>query len=386
MISLSEPFFLGNELKYVKECIKTRWVSTAGKYVDRFENDICRYTKTRYAVACVNGTCGLYIALQLAGVGPNDEVIVPALTFIAPVNAVRYLNAEPVFMDCDDFMNIDAGKITEFCEKECVITTSGLKNKKSGRIIRAIVPVHIFGNPCDIRPIMSAARKYNLKVIEDATESMGSYYTDGAYKGKHTGSVGDIGVYSFNGNKIITTGGGGMIVTNSPGTAKRARYLTTQAKDDPVRYIHHEVGYNFRLTNLQAALGVAQLETLEKIIKIKRKNYELYKKELKDIEGVSLLGVPEGTRPNYWFYSIIVDKTKYGTGIDVLMRGLAAKGIQARPVWYLNHRQKPYMRNQHYRIEKSAWFWERVLNIPCGGGLNESDVKTVVSAIKKLRP
>lgn len=385
MISLSAPFFNGNEWKYVKECIDTGWVSSAGKYVEKFEKAVCAFTGAKYAVACMNGTVGLQIALQLAGVGVNNEVIVPTLTFIATVNVVRYLNAEPVFMDCDDFMNIDPEKIAEFCEKECKMDCEGLRNKTSGRIIKAIIPVHIFGNPCDMPRIMEIAKKYNLKVIEDATESMGSYYSEGTYKNKFTGTIGDIGVYSFNGNKIITTGGGGMIITNDKKLAEKARYLITQAKDDPVRYIHNEIGYNFRMTNIQAALGVAQLEQLNDFIERKRRNYEVYKRELRDVEGITLLGIPKGTRPNYWFYSLIVEKEKYGLERDKLMQKLEEEGIQTRPIWYLNHLQKPYLSNQSYKIEKAFFFLQRVLNIPSSSNLSEKEIKRVVRSIKKLK-
>ena len=267
MIPLSVPNLKGKEWQYIKKCIDTNWVSSAGSFVKKFEDAICAYTKAGYAVACINGTAGLQIALKLCGVSQHDEVIVPTLTFIAPVNAVTYLGAEPIFMDCDDFMNIDPVKLREFCTKECTLTKNGLKNKSTGRTIKALVPVHVFGNPCDMQEIMKIARQYQLKVIEDATESLGACYSSGIYKNKFTGTIGDIGVFSFNGNKIITTGGGGMIVTGNKAIAQKARYLVEQAKDDPVNYIHHEIGYNYRLTNIQAAMGLAQLKQLKKFIK-----------------------------------------------------------------------------------------------------------------------
>ncbi len=383
MILLSEPFFGGKEWKYVKECIDTAWVSTAGKYVERFERDICAYTGAANAVACMNGTSGLQIALLLAGVKPGDEVIVPTLTFIAPVNAIRYVQAEPVFMDCDDYMNISAEKLDEFCRRECLLTKAGLKNKKSGKIIKAVIPVHIFGNPCLLDLIMKTAGKYKLKVIEDATESLGTYFTSGKYVNKFTGTIGDFGVFSFNGNKIITTGGGGMIVSCNRREAEQAKYLTTQAKDDPIRYVHHQIGYNFRLTNIQAALGVAQLEQLERFIQIKKKNYKLYEKGLENIAGLTLLGVPAETRPNYWFYSLLVDKKAFGLDREQLMKKLQEKKIQARPIWYLNHWQKPYRHNQSYKIEKACWYWERVLNIPCSTGLKPQEIQSVITAITR---
>ena len=382
-IPLSEPNITGNAWKYVKECLDTGWVSSAGAYVETFEKKLCAFTGAKYAVAVVNGTSGLQIALQLSGVEAGDEVIVPTLTFIAPVNAVRYLGADPVFMDCDNFMNLDPVKLGEFLKTACRKTVKGTVNRKTGRLIKAILPVHVFGNPCDMVAIMSLARKYGLKVIEDATESLGSYYTAGKYKGRHTGTIGDFGVYSFNGNKIVTTGSGGMLVTADKKMAEKAKYLTTQAKDDAVRYVHNEVGYNFRMTNMQAALGVSQLEQLPTFIKRKKENYAEYARTLADVSGLKLLGIPEGTSPNYWFYSLLIDKGSFGLDREGLMEKLAKAHIQSRPVWQLNHLQKPYRYNRAFKIERGEWFVERVLNLPCSSGLTKSQVMRVVCAIKR---
>jgi perosamine synthetase len=383
-IPLSVPCIEGNAWKYVRECLDTGWVSSAGKFVEVFEQKICAYTKAKYAIAVSNGTAGLYISLKLAGVEPGDEVLVSTLTFIAPVNAIRYLGAEPVFMDCDDFMNLDPVKTGEFLKLKCRLTKKGVINKKTGRRVKAILPVHIFGNPCDMQAIMGLARKYGLQVIEDATESLGSSYTSGAYKNKFTGTIGDFGVYSFNGNKIVNTGAGGMIVTSNSVLADKAKYLTTQAKDDAVRYLHNEVGYNFRLTNLQAALGVAQLENLPGFMKIKKANYLEYRKHLSSVKGITMLGTPAGTSPNYWFYSILIDKGAYGMDRECLMAELECAGIQTRPVWFLNNLQKSYSRNQVFKIGKAPWFWERVLNLPCSSGLIKSQVVYVTGKIRDL--
>lgn len=384
-IPLSVPYLHGKEWKYIKECIDSSWVSSAGTFVKQFEAAVSRFVRNRYAVACVNGTAGLHIALKLSGIGANDEVIVPTLTFIAPVNAARYLGAEPVFMDCDDYMNIDCEKLREFCAKECTVTKAGLKNRRTGRTIKAVIPVHVFGNPCDMEAIVKIAATYRLKVIEDATESLGSYYTTGVFRNKFTGTIGDIGVYSFNGNKIVTSGGGGMIMTNNALLAKRAQYLINQAKDNSTRYIHHEVGFNYRLTSLQAALGLAQLEQLERFIKAKKKNYELYKRMIKNNEGLSIMGVPEGTSPNYWFYSLVVEKSRFCLDRDLLMERLQEKGIEARPIWYLNHLQRPYRKNQAYKIENAPRWWKQVLNLPCSVNLKAKDVRHIVSVIRDLR-
>ena len=222
-------------MRYLTECAKKNHVSSVGEFVADFEKAICQHTKARHAVACVNGTSGLHTALRLCGVGSKDEVIVPTLTFIAPINAVKYLGAEPIFMDCDDFMNIDYVKVKEFCRRECRMTKGGLKNTRTGRMIKAIVPVHVFGNPCRMEEIMRVARQYRLKVIEDAAEGFGASYTQGEYRGRFDGTIGDFGVYSFNGNKIITSGGGGAIITGNRKLADKARYLIGQAKDDFAR-------------------------------------------------------------------------------------------------------------------------------------------------------
>ncbi|MBP7652638.1 LegC family aminotransferase, partial [Candidatus Dependentiae bacterium] len=334
-IPLSVPNISGNEWTYVKKCLDTGWVSSVGPFVNEFEKKICEYIGTKRAVACINGTSGIQISLKVAGVGNNDEVIVPVLTFIAPVNAVKYLNAEPVFMDCDDYLNIDTEKLEKFCKTQCRMSSEGLINKNSGRILKAVLPVHIFGNPCNMEHLLEIAEKYNLKIIEDATESLGSYYTSGKLENQYTGGIGDIGVFSFNGNKIITTGGGGMVVTDNEEYADKIRYLTTQAKDDENKFVHNEIGYNFRLTNVLSAIGAAQMELLEKFIEKKKYNYELYKNRLNDINGIKFIDPPAGTRPNYWFYSIIIEKGIYAYNNIELMNIFSENNIQTRPLWYL---------------------------------------------------
>lgn len=381
-IPLAEPLIAGNESKYVGECLETGWVSSAGEYVNRFEDNIRRYTGAGYAVATVNGTAALQTALLLAGVEPDDEVIVPTVTFIAPVNVVKYLNARPVFMDCDDYYNIDAAKTVDFIEQETAFKDGASLNKKSGKRIRAIVPVHVFGNAADLEELSAVCRERNIEVVEDATESLGTYYTEGKYKDRYTGTVGEIGCYSFNGNKIITTGGGGMIVTANRKYAQRARYLTNQAKDDAERYIHNEVGYNYRLTNIQAALGVAQLERLEEFIEIKARHYRTYREKLDEIDGLHLAEVPPYARNNCWMYALRVEKEKYGKDREELMACLAEKGIQSRPLWHLNHLQKPYQDCRAYRVEKADKLLAETLNIPCGVGLKEEEIQRVIEVLQ----
>jgi len=381
-IPLSVPSFTGNEWKYIKECLDTEWVSSAGKYVEKFEEDICEYTGAKYAVACVNGTAALQVALQLVGVSPGDEVIVPTVTFIAPVNVVKYLNAEPIFMDCDEYYNIDVEKTLQFINEETHFKDGVTFNKKTGKRISAIIPVHIFGNAVDLKKLLPVCKERNIKIVEDAAESIGTYYNRANLKNRYTGTVGDIGCYSFNGNKIITTGGGGMIVTNNREYAERARYLTTQAKDDPVRYIHNEIGYNFRLTNIQAALGVAQLEQLTNYIETKKTNYWLYKKEIDKIPGLHLAETPDYAHSNYWFYCLQIDKEVYGKDREDLMAYLSKNKIQTRPIWYLNHLQKPYKDCQNYKIEKAHEMLSKTLNIPCSVNLKEEEIEQIIKLLK----
>jgi perosamine synthetase len=381
-IPLSVPNFRGRELEYVTKAIRNEWVSTAGEYVAEFENKISKYLNVENAVACQSGTAGLHLALKLAGVSYGYEVIVPTLTFIATVNPVKYLGAEPVFMDCDDTLNMDLDKLEEFCKKECILTEEGLKNKKTDKIIKAVVIVHVFGNMACMERVIDIADRFKIKVVEDAAEALGSYSTKGRYKGKFAGTIGDFGVYSFNGNKIITTGGGGILVTKEKDLARRAKYLSSQAKDDELYYIHNEIGYNYRMTNLQAALGVAQLEQLEEFIRIKTQNYHLYKESLKNIGGLTLLEFNKNTRPNYWFYSLFIDDKIYGLGRDELLKVLNENKIQTRPIWGLIHCQKPYKNNQTYKIEKAQYYLERILNLPCSTNLGEEEIMYIIEILK----
>ena len=381
-IPLSVPFIGGNEWKYVKECLDTGWISSAGKFVEKFEEEICKYTGSKYAVACVNGTSALQISLMLSGVKPNDEVIVPTLTFIAPVNAVKYLNAHPIFMDADQFYNISYEKVIDFINKETEQKNGKCLNKSTGRNISAIIPVHVFGNAVNIEPIYDICISSNIKLVEDATESLGSKYLTGKFAGKHTGTIGDLGCLSFNGNKIITCGGGGMILTNNEELALKAKYLTTQAKDDKIRYIHNNIGYNFRLTNIQAALGVAQLERLNDYLKIKDENYSLYKERIDNIPGLKLNETPGYSFNNKWMYALRINKSVFGKDRDELMDYLNVNKVQTRPVWFLNHLQKPYINYQNYKIENALKLLEETLNIPCSVNLTKEDIKSVINLIK----
>jgi aminotransferase in exopolysaccharide biosynthesis len=373
LIPLSVPNLKGNEMRYVKEAIESEWVSTAGPYITDFENRMAEYTGAPGAVACQSGTAGLHLALKVCGVNEDDEVIVPTLTFVATVNPVKYIGADPVFMDCDDSLTMDPKKLEEFCRLECDLKENRLINRKSGKQVKAVIIVHVFGNMADMEKITEVTEKYHLKLIEDATEALGTCYSEGNLKGKFAGTIGDIGVYSFNGNKIITTGGGGMIVSDNKEYLNQCRYLSTQAKNDTLYFIHEEIGYNYRMTNLQAALGLAQLEQLEKFISIKKDNYFNYINS-----GIDLLKFREGTRPNYWFYSYMTDDR------DGLLARLNNQELQTRPIWKLIHTLKPYEADQTYHIDKAYYYYDHVLNLPCSSNLSNEEIERVITAIKNI--
>ena len=381
-IPLSVPNLKGKELEYVTHAVETEWVSTGGPYVNDFELKIAEYAKCKGAVSCQNGTSGLHIALEVCGVTKEDEVIVPTLTFIAAVNPVKYIGANPLFMDCDDSLTMDVDKLKIFCETECSFSNGKLINNSTKKRIKAIIVVHVFGNMANMEGIVEVANKYNLRVIEDATEAIGTYYIEGKYKGKHAGTIGDIGVYSFNGNKIMTTGGGGMIVSDNEELLRSAKHLTTQAKSDELYYTHDEIGYNYRMTNLQAALGLAQLEQLEDFIKVKKINYDFYKDEIQKISGLRILDFKDSIRPNYWFYALYVEQG-YALNKDQIIQYLASKKVQARPIWGLISDQRPYEGSQSYMIVKARQYLEKVVNIPCSSNLSKEDAAYVIECLKQ---
>ena len=380
-IPLHEPVFEGNEWQYVKECLDSGWVSSAGPFVEQFEDSIKAYTGVKYAVACVNGSSALQVALRVAGVGLGHEVIVPTLTFIAPINAVYHNGANPIFMDADEFFNIDVSKVAEFLDLHAELRDDGCWNKSTGRKIVAVMPVHVFGNAVDLESLVDLSRQYHLTLIEDAAEGLGTRYNGGRLAGKHVGTVGKMGCLSFNGNKIITTGGGGMILTNDHALAEKSRYLTTQAKDDPVRYVHNEVGYNSRLTNIQAALGVAQMEQLPEILIRKREIHHQYVNSVDKIEGLSILKGPSYASNNHWLNLVHIDSDLYKKDGEELMRRLEHAGIQARPVWTLNHRQKPFETCQSYNIVNANELVQQSLCLPSSSHLSEHQISKVISAL-----
>ena len=385
MINLSVPNLSMDILDNLKECLESGWVSTGGRFIPEFETKVKNYMKTKFAAGVQSGTAGLHMSLQVLGVQRDEEVFVPTLTFIAAVNPTTYLGASPIFIDCDDSLCMDPIKLEKFCSEECDFKEGVLVNKKTNKKIRALVVVHVFGNMADMEKIMDIAKKYNLKVLEDATEALGTYYTEGRYKGKYAGTIGDIGVLSFNANKIITTGGGGMVVGDNEELVEKVRFLSSQAKKDTLYFIHDEIGYNYRMLNLQAALGTSQIDQLESFIETKIKNYNIYKEELEKIEGLEILPFEKGIRANHWFYSLKIDKEKYGIGRDELLQKLVDAGIQTRPIWGLIYQQKPYTVYQNYEIEKALYYYDRILNLPCSSNLTEKEVYQVIEKIREFR-
>lgn len=380
-IPLSVPNLKGRELEYVIDAVKTEWVSTGGSYINDFERELANFVKVDKAVAVQSGTAALHLSLMEIGVSAGEEVIAPTLTFIAAVNPIRYCGADPVFMDCDNSLCMDPIKLEVFLTDECNFENGIVTNKLTKKRIRAIIVVHVFGNLADMEAILDIAKKFKLQVVEDATEALGSYYTSGKFAGKHAGTLGDFGVYSFNGNKIITTGGGGMIVGKDDEKLEHIRYISTQAKDDPINFIHGEVGYNYRMTNLQGALGLGQIEQLLEFIETKESNYKIYNELFKDNKGISLLSFRKNTKSNHWFYALFIENP---SDLQSLMDELQQKQIQTRPIWGLIHEQKPYKDAQSYSIEKATYYAKHIINIPCSTNLSENDVRYVAECINSL--
>lgn len=381
-IPLSIPNFEGNERKYVDDAIDQGWVSTGGAYITRLEKDLASFLNIPNVAACQSGTSALHLSLVEAGVKPCCVVLVPPLTFIAAVNPVKYQYATPVFIDCDDSFCMDPVKLRRFCEAECVWRDGKLYH--NSMVVEAVVVVHVFGNMADMESIMDIAHKYNLKVIEDATEALGTRYSSGRYNGRYAGTIGDFGCFSFNGNKIITTGGGGAVTSNNPSVVDHMRFLSTQAKTDPHYYIHDEVGYNYRMTNLQAALGVAQMEELRDFIGRKQRNYELYRELFDGFEYASLMPFRKGTESNKWFYSLCIDRMKIKASMRDIIVACHERGFETRAIWGLINEQKPYENEETYELEKAPYYASRVLNIPSSTQITEDEIRYVAGELKDL--
>ena len=378
-IPLCVPHMAGKEWEYVKECLDTNWVSSVGPFVDRFERELAAYVGTEHAVAMASGTAALHVALLVAGVEPDDEVLLPTLTFVAPANAVRYCRAWPVFIDAEpEYWQMDVAKASDFLDRECVWRDGELHNRRTGRRVSAILPVHILGHPVDIDPLVALAERYNLVVVEDATESLGA-----RYRGKPVGHLGDIACFSFNGNKLMTTGGGGMVVTDNEAWAERARYLTTQAKDDPIEYVHHEIGFNYRLTNIQAAIGCAQLEDIEERLAAKRAIADRYREAVFELPGITPMAQASWAASAWWMYTILVDEAGFGMDSRSLLNTLAGSGIQTRPLWQPMHLSRAHAGSQSYGCEAADSLYETALSLPCSVGLAGPEQQRVTDALSE---
>ena len=383
-IPLSVPNFGPREAELAGEAITSGWVSTSGGKVTEFEQALADYVHMPRAVACNAGSSALHLAAMAAGITRGDEVIVPTLTFIAAVNPLtRYMGAEPIFIGCDDSLCIDPDAVEKFCAEHCEMRGGKLYNKATGAHVKALEVVHVFGNLGNMERLTEIAEKYHLILIEDATEALGTRCTTGPFAGKFAGTIGDIGCYSFNGNKIITTGAGGMVVSNHADWAEHAKHLSTQAKADVLQFLHDEVGYNYRMTNVQACLGIAQLERLEGFIAHKKALYDHYVEKLDGVKGLRILPFREDcTRSNHWFFSLYVKD--FALDRDEIIEKLQAQGIQTRPVWALIHEQADYPRNEAYALDKALDYRKHIVNLPCSTNLSMEDCDRVIDAVLAL--
>ncbi len=376
VIPSAVPHLAGNEWAYLKECLDTNWVSSAGPFVERFEREVAAWLGVPHAVATVNGTAALHVALLAAGVAPGDEVLVPSFTFIATGNAIAYCGAHPVFMDSEAASwGMDPAKTGDFLARECVVEDGRVVHRATGRTVRALLPVHLYGHPCDVDAFVEIARRYPLALVEDAAEALGA-----EYRGRRAGADGLLSCLSFNGNKIITAGGGGMVLTRDARLAARVRSLTTQARGDALEFVHEEVGFNYRLSNLHAALGVAQLEQLPGFVASKRATAAFYREALAGVDGVSVFAEAPWARSSCWMPSLLLDERRC-PDVRALLRDLNAGGIQARPLWRPLHLQPAFARARSWRVELAPRLWERGLSLPCSVGITAGERQAVVDAL-----
>lgn len=375
MLLLSGPNISGNEWKYVKDCLDTGWVSSVGSYVDQFEKMSAAFAGTKYAVATSSGTTALHICLIMTGIGAGDYVIAPNITFIATCNSIKYTGAEPIFIDTDEnSWQMDLGLLEEFLENETEQREGVCHYKADGKRIPAIMPVHVLGNMCNMDRLLALASKHNLLVIEDSTEALGSYYKD-----RHAGSFGLLGTFSYNGNKIITTGGGGMIVTDDETLAKKAKHLTTQAKSDPFEYVHDEIGYNYRLVNVAAAMGVAQMELLPEFIKRKKEIISYYKQALAGVGDIGFQQVADDVNPNWWLPTIKTSRQRE------LLKKLNDNKMQSRPFWVPMNQLRMFRDNIYFhKNDRSDFVYRHCLSIPCSTNITDGQLEAVSKTIREI--
>ncbi|MBW1713857.1 MAG: LegC family aminotransferase [Deltaproteobacteria bacterium] len=378
MIPNCIPCLEGNEWRYLKDALETNWVSAGGPYIGRFEKAVAGFVGAGQAVALSSGTAALHLALKLAGVGPGQEVLVPSLTFIATANAVTYLGARPVFLDSDRVsLGLDPDKFSHFVKKECRHKNGGLINQRTGRQVAAVLPVHLYGHPADLEPIAETAEAVGLALVEDGAESLGA-----EYKGQRVGASSRLCALSFNGNKIITTGNGGMILTDDEDLARRARYLCAQTRDDPLEYVHSEIGFNYRLPGLNAALGLAQAEQLDKFVARKRSIQARYREGLKDAAGARLFEEAAWARSSYWTPILLLDLKQHPAGHGPLLARLLEQGIGARPLWQPLNWQKPFARELALDVSQAEAIYRAGLCLPCSCGISEEEIDQTVTQIK----
>jgi len=377
MIPLSVPKIEGNESKYVLDCLNTGWISSAGSYVNQFEDMVAKYAGAKYGVACMNGTVGLHIAQVLLGITKDDHVIAPNITFIATLNAIKYTGAQPILIDVDiNNWQMDLGLLEQYLEQntEFKTTKSGTYcfDTTTNKRVRAIMPVHVLGNIGNMDRLLSISKKYHLDIIEDSTEALGA-----TFKNKHAGTFGKIGVFSFNGNKIISTGGGGVIVTDDQAIANKARHLTTQAKISAMDYIHDEIGYNYRLVNVLAAIGVAQMETFNATLQSKASMDRFYRKHLNNIGDIKFQQIPDGTHPNGWLFTFRTSKMRQ------LLAYLNSNGVQARPFWMPMNQLEMFKKDIYItNTNIAATVYDTSISIPSSTGITNKQLQTVVETIK----
>jgi len=380
MIPNAVPFLDGNEWKYLKECLDSNWVSSAGPFIERFERGVADYVRARHAVATVNGTAALHLALLVAGVGPGDEVLVPSFTFIATANAVSYCGAVPVFVDSEPkTWCVDPVKVEEFLATRCELRGDRLVNRATGRRIAALLPVHLYGHPADLDALTALTRRYPVALVEDTTEALGA-----EYKGRRVGVYEQVGCLSFNGNKIITCGGGGMVLTNDPALARRAALLSTQGRTPGTEFVHEEVGYNYRLTNVQAAIGLAQLEQLDRFVEAKRQTASDYAAALRSMDGVEVFHEQPWARSSYWMSSVLLDPEVWGDVRELIRRARAAS-IELRPLWYPLHRQPVFAACEAFRIEHADALHARGVSLPCSVAITSDERARVVGFLAGQR-
>ncbi len=371
-IPLAAPELGGREWEYLSECLDSGWVSSAGPFVGRFEEAVAAYVGVPGAVATVNGTAALHIALLLAGVGPGDEVLMPTLTFIAPANAVRYVGATPVFVDCEpDYLQLDPGKLADFVERSCVWRGGALVNAATGATIKAILVVHVLGHPVDLEPVLEIARSRQLVLIEDCAESLGARYRE-----TMTGRFGDVACFSFNGNKVVTAGGAGMVVTPHEDWAERARYLTTQARDHAYEYVHREIGFNYRLSSLNAAVGLAQMELVDEYVAAKRRIASTYAGELSGLD-VSVVGEAPWAFSTFWLSTVLA-----GARARPLLEGLRGQGVEARPIWQPMHLSPAHGGAPATDCSTAERLCEEGVCLPSSVGLSDREQERVVGVLR----